>query len=71
MFEDITMNYQERLSPWLVQKSSQGDEEKILGRFRRQPEAEAYLNAMRERYPYAKLSLTFATESKAASSPAT
>ena len=67
MFEDIIMNYQERLSPWLVQQTSQGDGSKVLGRFRRQPEAEAYLNAMQQRYPYAQLSLTFATEPRAAS----
>lgn len=64
------MNYQERLSPWLVQQVSQGDGEKVLGRFRRQPEAEAYLNAMQQRYPYARLSLIFATEPKIASSSA-
>ncbi|NET52880.1 MAG: hypothetical protein F6K09_30685 [Merismopedia sp. SIO2A8] len=58
------MNYQERLTPWLVQQVSKVDGEKVLGRFRRQPEAEAYLNAMQQRYPYAKLSLTFATEPK-------
>ena len=58
------MNYQERLSPWLVQQISNAEGEKILGRFRRQPEAEAYLNAMRQRYPYAKLSLIFATDPK-------
>lgn len=58
------MNYQEKLTPWLVQEMSMKDGEKVLGRFRRQPEAEAYLHAMQQRHPYAKLSLAFATEAK-------
>ncbi|NEQ99874.1 MAG: hypothetical protein F6K30_24775 [Cyanothece sp. SIO2G6] len=58
------MNYQEKLKPWLVQQMSRTGGEEVLERFRRQPEAEAYLHAMQQRYPYAKLSLVFATEPK-------
>ncbi|MEB3232654.1 MAG: hypothetical protein VKJ64_16715 [Leptolyngbyaceae bacterium] len=58
------MNYQEKLKPWLVQQISKTEGETVLGRFRRQPEAEAYLHAMQQRHPYAKLSLVFATEPK-------
>ncbi|MGF1499703.1 MAG: hypothetical protein ACFB8W_23195 [Elainellaceae cyanobacterium] len=59
------MNYHERLTPWIVQQVSEAPERRILARFRRQTEAEAYMNAMRHRYPYNTLSVRFAAEAKA------
>ncbi|MEB3358484.1 MAG: hypothetical protein VKK04_17285 [Synechococcales bacterium] len=63
--EVFTMNYHERLTPWIVQQATESPDQRILARFRRRAEAEAYLNAMRHRYPYNTLSVGFAAEAKA------
>ncbi len=56
------MTYQEQLSPWMVQQQLPNVENRVLARFRRRGDADAYLKLMKEMRPSLALSVIFSTE---------
>lgn len=53
------MTYQEKLNPWTVQQQVPNVEDRVLARFRRRGDADAYLSLMQRERPGSMLSVIF------------
>lgn len=53
------MSYQQRLSPWVVNKLLPNLKQLTVSRFRRRNEAEAYLKTMKQMQPQSSFALMF------------
>lgn len=53
------MSYQNQLTPWVVHKLLPNLKHLTITRFRRRPDAEAYLKVLTQSQPYAQFAITF------------
>ncbi|MBD2033993.1 hypothetical protein H6F86_00580 [Phormidium sp. FACHB-592] len=53
------MTYQHQLTPWVVHKLLPNLKHLTITRFRRRPDAEAYLKVLNQSQPYAQFTITF------------
>ena len=53
------MSYQNQLTPWVVHKLLPNLKHLTINRFRRRPDAEAYLKVLTQSQPYAQFAITF------------
>jgi hypothetical protein len=53
------MSYQDKLSPWVVNKLLPNMKQLTVNRFRRRNDADAYLKMLRQMNPHAQFSVTF------------
>lgn len=53
------MSYQQQLTPWVVHKLLPNLKHLTITRFRRRPDAEAYLKVLVQSQPYSEFAITF------------
>ncbi|HEY9906658.1 MAG TPA: hypothetical protein V6D18_03495 [Thermosynechococcaceae cyanobacterium] len=53
------MSYQQQLSPWVVYKLLPNLKQMTVTRFRRRPDAEAYLKMLQSSQPQSRFTITF------------
>ncbi|MBW4473627.1 MAG: hypothetical protein ACAF41_23170 [Leptolyngbya sp. BL-A-14] len=53
------MSYQQQLSPWVIHKLLPNLKHLTITRFRRRPDAEAYLKVLMQSQPQAQFAITF------------
>jgi hypothetical protein len=53
------MSYQDKLSPWVVNKLLPNMKQLTVNRFRRRNDADAYLKMLKEMNPHAHFSVSF------------
>ncbi len=53
------MSYQQQLSPWVIHKLLPNLKHLTVTRFRRRPDAEAYLKVLRESQPQSQFAIIF------------
>jgi hypothetical protein len=53
------MTYQDKLSPWVVNKLLPNMKQMTVNRFRRRNDADAYLKMLRQMNPHDEFSVTF------------
>ncbi|PSB24549.1 hypothetical protein [Stenomitos frigidus] len=53
------MSYQHQLSPWVVHKLLPNLKHLTITRFRRRPDAEAYLKVLKQSQPHSDFAITF------------
>lgn len=58
------MTYQEKLNPWTVQQQAPNVEDRVLARFRRRGDADAYLTLVKRERPASMLSVIFCGNQK-------
>jgi hypothetical protein len=57
--EVIVMSYQDKLSPWVVNKLLPNMKQLTVNRFRRRNDADAYLKMLKQMNPNAQFSVSF------------
>jgi len=53
------MSYQQQLSPWVIHKLLPNLKQLTITRFRRRPDAEAYLKMLVQSQPHSQFAITF------------
>ncbi|MBW4583377.1 MAG: hypothetical protein KME42_27755 [Tildeniella nuda ZEHNDER 1965/U140] len=53
------MSYQQQLTPWVIHKLLPNLKHLTIIRFRRRPDAEAYLKVLIQSQPYSQFAITF------------
>jgi hypothetical protein len=53
------MNYQNKLTPWVIHKLLPNLKHMTVSRFRRRNDAEAYMKVLKQMQPYAKFEIAF------------
>ena len=53
------MSYQQQLSPWVIHRLLPDLKHLTITRFRRRPDAEAYLKVLKQAQPHSDFAITF------------